>query len=228
MLFIPANTIKAYLALSLDQLRRLIHLPCGHQEFFFCGTYWRKIRPTGTRVWIRRVCCRICNVTHAVLPSFLLGRVHYSSHTVTTYFEQAVKHNLSAIQVWQRDLSDGPQDRKTVYRWRKRLLSRLPLLLPRLKQELLMLAPHLDLTPLKNFILHAVPEVPAPTAASPAMLSPLALCQCGFWLSQQLLAVSSELLAITPDLAPVSFLNYVCWQKNHLALLAPLDKPPPA
>jgi hypothetical protein len=198
----------------------------GIRSLFFCGTYWRKIRPTRTRIWIRRVCCQICNVTHAVLPSFLLGRVHYSSHTLTPYLEQAVKNGLSAIQVWQRDKSDGPQDSKTVYRWLKRLRVRLPLLLPQLKQELMRLSPHMDLAPLKNFVLQAMPELPAPTAP-PAMLKPPGLCQCGFWLSQQLLAVSGELLAVTPDLAPVSFLNYVCWQQNRCALLSPLDKPPP-
>jgi hypothetical protein len=194
--------------------------------FFFCGTYWRKIRPTRTRIWIRRVRCRICNVTHAVLPSFLLGRVHYSSHTLAPYVEQAVKNNLSAIQVWQRDLSDGPRDCKTLYRWLKRLRSRLPILLPRLKQELLMLAPHVDLTPLQNFILRAA-AVPEGPEAPPAMLDPVALCQSGFWLSQQLLAVSGELLTTTPELAPVSFLNYFCWQKNRCALLSALGKPPP-
>jgi len=174
--------------------------------------------------------CRICNVTHAVLPSFLLGRVHYSSHTLTPYFEQAVKNNLSAIQVWQRALSDGPRDGKTIYRWLKRLRSRLPILLPRLKQELMLLAPHTDLTPLQNFILNAASlgsEVPMHTEIPPAMLNPLALCQCGFWLSQQLLAVSGELLAITSELGPVSWLNYFCAQKNRGALLSPLDKPPP-
>jgi hypothetical protein len=130
--------------------------------------------------------------------------------------------------VWQRDRADGPRDLKTLYRWLKRLRARLPLLLPQLKQELMRLASHTDLTPLKNFVLQAVPELPAPTtAAPPAMLNPLALCQCSFWLSQQLLAVSRELLATTPDLTPVSFLNYVCWQQNRRALLSPLDKPPP-
>jgi len=154
--------------------------------------------------------------------------MHYSSHTLTPYLEQAAQHNLSAIHVWQRHLSDGPQDRKTLYRWLKRLRARLPLLLPQLKQELMRLTPHMDLTPLKNFVLQAVPELPAPTAAPPAMLNPLALCQCGFWLSKQVLAVSGELLAATPELGPVSVLNYFSWQKNHLALLAPLGKPPPA
>ena len=172
------------------------------------------------------MCCQICNVTHAVLPSFLLGQVHYSSHTLTTYFEQAVKHNLSAIQVWQRDLAAGPRDPKTVYRWLQRLRSRLPILLPRLKQELLMLAPHLDLTPLKNFILGAAAMPEGPEAPS-AMLDPVALCQSGFWLSQQLLAISGELLTVTSELGPVSLLNYFCWQKNGFALLSPLAKPPP-
>lgn len=178
------------------------------------------------------MCCRICNVTHAVLPSFLLGRVHYSSHTLTPYLEQAAQHNLSAIQVWQRDKSDGPRDGKTLYRWLKRLRSRLPILLPRLKQELVMLAPHVDLTPLTDFILRAAavpegPKAPPARASEPAMLDPVALCQSGFWLSQQLLAVSGELLATTPELGPVSFLNYFCWQQNGFALLSPLAKPPP-
>jgi len=154
--------------------------------------------------------------------------VHYSSHTLTPYLEQAVKKNLAPIQVWQYDLSDGPQDRKTLYRWLKRLSSRLPSLLSLLKQELMRLAPDTDLTPLKNFILHALPQWPEPAAEPPAILSPLALCQCAFWLSQQVLTLSGELLATTPELAPVSFLNYFCWQQNHLTLLAPLGKPPPA
>jgi hypothetical protein len=172
--------------------------------------------------------CQICNVTHAVLPSFLLGQVHYSSHTLATYFEQAVKHSLSAIQVWQRDFADGPRDPKTVYRWLQRLRSRLPILLPRLKQQLVTLAPHVDLTPLKNFVLSAtVLEAPAVHTTTP--WSPLTLCQSNWWLSEQLLAVSGELLATTPDLAPVSFLNYFCWQQNGCALLSRLrwDKPPP-
>lgn len=177
--------------------------------------------------------CRICLVTHAVLPSFLLGRVHYSSHTLIPYLEEAVKNGFSAIQVWQRGKSDGPRDCKTLYRWFKRLRSRLPILLPQLKQELLMLAPDVDLTPLKNFILRAAavpegPEAPPARASEPAMLDPVALCQSGFWLSQQLLAVSGELLATTPELGPLSFLNYFCWQQNRLALLSPLAKPPPA
>jgi hypothetical protein len=161
-----------------------------------------------------------------VLPSFLLGQVHYSSHTLTTYFEQAVKHNLSAIQVWQRDLAAGPRDPKTVYRWLQRLRSRLPILLPRLKQQLVMLAPHVDFTPLKNFILSAA-VLDAPAVHTTTPWSPLTLCQSSWWLSAQVLAVSGELLATTPDLAPVSFLNYFCWQQNGCALLSPFDKPPP-
>ena len=143
---------------------------------------------------------------------------------------------LTAIQVWQRGLADGPRDSKTLYRWLQRLRPRLAILLPRLKQELMLLAPHTDLTPLKNFILNAGskalvefagPEAPAHTEVPAPMLSPLVLCQCSFWLSQQLLAVSGELLATTPELGPVSWLNYFCWQLNHLALLSPLGKPPP-
>lgn len=166
-------------------------------------------------------------MTHAVIPSFLLGRVHYASPTLTSYLKLAVTQNLSAIQVWQRGLADGPRDSKTLYRWLKRLRSRLPTLLPRLKQELMMLAPHIDLTPLQNFILNAVPEVPAHTEIPPAMLSPLALCQCDFWLSQQLLAVSNELRVGNPELGPVAWLNYFCWQTRHTALLSPPGKPPP-
>ena len=152
--------------------------------------------------------CRICRVTHAVLPSFLLGRVHYAGSTLTPYLERAVTQKLSAIQVWQRGLADGPRDSKTLYRWLKRLRPRLAILLPRLKQELMMLVPHTDLTPLKNFILNAdfsVPEVPAHTEVPAPMLNPMVLCQCGFWLSQLLLAVSGELLATTPDLTPCPF-----------------------
>jgi len=157
----------------------------------------------------------------------VLGQVHYSSHTLTTYFEQAVKYRLSAIQVWQRDLADGPRNPKTIYRWLKRLRSRLPILLPRLKQHLVMLAPDVDFNPLKNFILSAVTVLEASAVHTTTPLSPLTLCQSSWWLSEQMLAVSGELLATAPDLAPVSFLNYFCWQQNGCALLSPLDKPPP-
>ncbi|MDZ7359387.1 MAG: hypothetical protein ONB46_01495 [candidate division KSB1 bacterium] len=109
------------------------------------------------------------------------GRVYYSCHTLTTYMEQAVMNNLSAIQVWQRDLANGPRDSKTVYRWLKRLRSRLPLLLPLLKQELVILAPSMHLTPLQNFILHAAPELSASSAAPPpAMLKPSGLVPVRF------------------------------------------------
>lgn len=45
MVFIPADNLKAYLWLSLEALRRLVHLPCGHQKFFSAAPIGVKFVP---------------------------------------------------------------------------------------------------------------------------------------------------------------------------------------
>ena len=50
--------------------------PSCHALLIFWPGYWRFVRHQGTsvRIWIRRSKCRACNVTHALLPAFLLRR----------------------------------------------------------------------------------------------------------------------------------------------------------
>lgn len=182
----------------------------------FGGFYRRTLLPEGKTVPIRRVLCLQCRTTHALLPSFLLGRSRYAAQTLGLYIELAQSHSQKPVEAWQQKLSDGPEDLTTLYRWFRRLRTSLATLLPLLHEKLLELAPDSELEPYQTAVLTTTSE-----------LSPMALCQLSFWLAERLLSVSSQLLGQTPHLSTVSFLNYLCWQKNGWLLLSPPEKPPP-
>ena len=118
--------------------------------------------------------------------------------------------------MWQQSLSEGPEDISTLYRWFRRLRASLSTLLPLMQEKLLELAPDSELQPYQNAVLK-----------SASQLSTVALCQLSFWLAEQLLTASDQLLQQTPQIATVAFLNYLCWQKSGRLLLSPPAKPPP-
>lgn len=166
---------------------------------------------------IRRVRCPACPRTHAVLPAFLLGQVRYGAGTLTPYLELAETQCLTPVTVWQQNLSDGPEDISTLYRWFGRLKVRLATLLPFLQDKRLELAPDSELERLETAILKA----------SSQPLSVTALCQLSWWLSEQILTVSGQLLERPPQMGAVAFLNYLCWRKTGAMLLSPPANAPP-
>ena len=165
---------------------------------------------------IRRVLCLQCKSTHAVLPVFLLGRVRYGAQTLTPYLELLQSRSQNPVEVWQQNLADGPEDISTLYRWFRRLRFSLTTLLPLLSEKLLELSPNSKLEPYETAVLKTTPD-----------LTTLTLCQLSFWLGEQILDVSGQLLQQTPHLSIIAFLNYLCWQETGRPLLSPPSKLPP-
>jgi len=176
----------------------------------FGGTYVRQLLPEAKACRVRRLRCLQCRCTHTVLPACLLGRARYGAQTLAPYLEQ------TPAQLWQSRLSDGPKDVTTLYRWLRRLKARLQTLIPLLQQALLELAPDTNLQPYQATVLKSTE--PADT---------LALCQPGWWLTEQLLAVTSQLHQQPCGLSELAFLNYFSWQKTGQPLLAPTANAPP-
>jgi hypothetical protein len=158
--------------------------------------------------------------THAVLSAFLLGQVRYPAATLTPYLQLADKESLNPVAVWQQVRSDGPEDPSTLYRWLRRLRGRLTALIVFLQKELLQLAPETEPKQLETTIRKASSE-------PIGQLSTLALCQLSWWVSEQLLALSGQLLQHTVKMSPVAFLNYLCWRKTGVTLLSSRANPPP-
>jgi hypothetical protein len=188
-------------------------------------------------LWIPRVRCKNCLVTHAVLPAFLFAYMRYTTRTLAVYVEQAANNSLSPIETWNQGLADGPQNSETLYRWLRRLRPRLAALLPLLKSQLLTLNPAVDFSPLESFILkfkkisrqplEQKPSPQAQTATPPATLSMVALCAISYWLSQHILQLAGDLLQTPSLLSPVAFLNYFAWQKIRVTLISPPPKSRP-
>jgi hypothetical protein len=127
---------------------------------------------------------------------------------------------LNPVAVWQLSKADGPEDPSTLYRWLRRLRGRLTSLLPFLHAELLQLAPETELKQIETAILNASSE-------PIGQLSSMALCQLSWWVAEQLLALSGQLLQHTVKMSPVAFLNYLCWRETGVTLLSSRANPPP-
>lgn len=207
---------------------------------YFLGAYFRQPLPELPPLWIPRVRCKNCLVTHAVLPAFLFAYMRYTTRTLAVYVEQAAINSLPPIETWNQGLADGPQNPETLYRWLRRLRPRLATLLPLLKSQLLNLNPAFDFSPLERFILkfkktsrQPVEQKPSPQAQTaaptspPATLSMVALCAISYWLSQHVLQLAGELLQTPSPLSPVAFLNYFAWQKIRVTLISPPPKSRP-
>ncbi|MGI0012915.1 MAG: hypothetical protein ACREBU_05660 [Nitrososphaera sp.] len=204
---------------------RLLTLPCGHTRYILWGTYGRNPRPAKVEIRIQRLYCKICACTHAVIPAFLLGRVHYTLATVGPYFDRLAAEPISIATAWKTDTAAGfPLDLSTLYRWFKRLAIRLLLLLSLLEKELLELAPQTSLASLEKLLLTRAACHSRPTGS---VLTLHALCQTTFTLAKHLLRINNQLLRIPrhQKLEPLGFLNFFAWQKIGQALLSPLPEP---
>jgi hypothetical protein len=208
---------------------------------YFLGAYFRQPLPELPPLWIPRVRCKNCLVTHAVLPAFLFAYMRYTTATLSIYVEQAANNSLSPIETWNQGLADGPENSETLYRWLRRLRPRLATLLPLLKSQLLTLNPAFDFSPLERIILKfkknsrqpVVEQKPSPQSptttpsSSPVTLSMVALCALSYWLSQHILQLAGDLLQTPSLLSPVAFLNYFAWQKIGVTLISPPPKSRP-
>lgn len=201
---------------------------------YFLGAYWRQPLPELPPLWIPRVRCKNCGVTHAVLPAFLFAYMRYTTATLTIYVEQAANNSLSPIETWKQDLADGPENPETLYRWLRRLRPRLAALLPLLKTQLLTLNPAVDFSPLECVILkfkktspQPIEQKPSPQAQTATPLSIVALCAISYWLGQHILQLAGDLLQTPSLLSPVAFLNYFAWQKINVTLISPPPKSRP-
>jgi hypothetical protein len=165
--------------------------------------------------------------------------MHYTTDTVGPYFEAMAATPISIATVWQSGaISDFPCDLATLYRWFKRLVFRLALLLTLLEKELLDLAPQTSLEALEKLIIkNAAIRRRALSASSPvdtthtrlSVVKLHALCKSNLWLAKQLLRTVGKLLHTPQDkkLPPLLlFLNFFCWQKTGQALLSPLPQKP--
>lgn len=208
----------------LSEAVHLLTLPCGHTRYILWGTYGRNSRPGKVEIRIQRLYCKICACTHAVIPAFLLGRVHYTLATVGPYFDRLAADHISIAAAWKSDTAlSFPLDLSTLYRWFKRLAIRLSELLSVLEKELLELAPQTSLQALEKLLVTRTACHSSPTGS---VLTLHALCQTSFALAKYLLRINNQLLR-TPrhqKLEPLGFLNFFAWQKTGQMLLSPLPE----
>ena len=119
MIPIVVKDKESYLRLEPDELKALLKCPCSSCEFILWGTYRRKLdSDEGSTLFVQRVRCKVCKKTHAVLPSFVLGRVRHTAETVQAFFEKWIESGTSIGRLWSE--LERPQNISTLYRWRCR------------------------------------------------------------------------------------------------------------
>jgi hypothetical protein len=142
-----------------------------------------------------------------VLPACLFEHIRYTASILEPYFSSTSQR---PVAIWQQHDSDGPEDISTLYRWLRRLRKNLGRFLPFLHEEYMELASAVELGAYQTAVLR--------TSSEP--LDSMALCWLSWWLADQLLTVSGQLLEQTPELSTMSFLNTFCWQKTGRTLLS--------
>jgi hypothetical protein len=189
---------------------------CNSRVFTIWSKYTRSSLPGEKPLTIQRVRCSGCKVTHALLPTFLFGKIRYTDKTITPYVEQFIKDKITIAQLFKKSHSPvAPQEISTLYRWFKRIFHRCKTLLPLLKKELIELNPQTDLKQLETIMLDK------------DMTSPHYICNTAWLLAEMLLLVCSEQLQSQKcSLTTITFLNYFSWQNTGDMLLAVLPPEP--
>lgn len=81
--------VSAYAAAGkLVEVPEQVCPSCGGKLGWWSG-YWRKLRESGVRVriWVRRGRCPPCDVTHALLPDFVVERRRYAVEAIGLVLE---------------------------------------------------------------------------------------------------------------------------------------------
>jgi hypothetical protein len=110
--------------------------------------YWRGLRDAGARVrmWVRRGRCAACEVTHAVLPDFLVERRRYAVEVIGRALEV-----VATSSAWGASVElDRPFS--TVRDWRNRCRQRAAEMQARLAQLALQVGVRLGELPVKPLL----------------------------------------------------------------------------
>ena len=93
IVFPCALSIESYASAGADvEVPRPDCPDCSAPTTFWWG-YWRYVREPGRcrKVFVRRVACKACGATHAVLPSFLLSRRRDAAPVIGAAIEQVAE-----------------------------------------------------------------------------------------------------------------------------------------
>lgn len=68
-------SVESYVAVGRHVVAPRLSCPLCSTPMVFWSGYWRSVRVAGLfwRVWIPRARCRVCRVSHGLIPSFLLA-----------------------------------------------------------------------------------------------------------------------------------------------------------
>jgi len=209
MILVPAQNVKHYCILLASDEKLEIYLicPCCNSCIF---TTWSKYEryslPDEMEITIQRVRCSICEVTHALQPSFLFGKIRYTNETITTFIEQLVEEEITVSQIIKNPINkEAPEAITTLRRWFKILAHRCKELLPLLKKEL---KKQCSKSKFKSIIKN--------TDANNCQIKDV------YNMALQLIKLSPKYDHQGNLLSPVIYLNYFCWQKTGQHLLSTL------
>ncbi len=210
MILLPVQNNKDYyfILFSEERLEPFLICPCCNSFLF--GTwsrYPRKSLPNEQQITIQRMRCSNCLVTHALIPSFLLGKVRYTSETIFPYIEQFAEQDTSISKICKQPIENDkqtPPEISTVYRWFKKLTNKCKQLLPLLQQEI-------KKHSAKNKFKSQIKDTNADSNNYPI--------QHIYTMAEQLVKLSQQCDTGGNLLSPLIFLNYFCWQKTGQPLL---------
>ena len=208
MILVPAQNEKDYgiLLASDEKLKLYLICPeCDSCIFITWSKYSRHSLPHEREIVIQRMRCCACNITHALLPAFLLGKIRHTHKTIAPYIEQLVAQQATISQInKQPNDQQAPKEISTVYRWFKRLADQCKQLLPFLQRQF-------NKRGCENNFKLLINDTNA---------------DANHYHIQYIYRLAQRFIKLSPQydhqgnlLSPIIFLNYFCWQKTGQPLL---------
>jgi hypothetical protein len=208
MILVPTQNKKDYYILlaSDEKLKLYLICPdCNSSIFISWSKYSRNSLPDEREIIIQRMRCCDCNVTHALLPAFLLGKIRHTNETIAPYIKQFVAQQTTISQLYKQPTDQqAPPELSTVYRWFKKLAHQCKQLLPLLQQQF---------------------NKCCPKSSFKSMLKDTNANSNNYQI-QDLYNIAEQLIKLSQQcdhqgnlFLPIIFLNYFCWQKTGQPLL---------
>lgn len=101
----PADYIAQYDSIRINRPEKCPK--CGVPNSFYAhGSYWRNVLTENVeeRIPVARFCCKVCNLTVSMLPSFVLPYFQYSLEYITAALKlifSAIKPNFSLTALYR-------------------------------------------------------------------------------------------------------------------------------